>query len=132
MVGRHSQRHSPLLSSVIVPCVSTMLLTWCTCSWIQANPRRFRLWLLGWRKQRWTRFYIPSCHTKKECLSKPRQAHNVDNPKRKLIVLAKDSTKAVDIHLPKQLKCSHCKRNNHAMENCFGLHPDKQPPSDRK
>ena len=61
----------------------------------------------------------------------PRHAHNVSNPKRKPIVPAKDSTNGASNHLPKQLKWSHCGRNNHAVENCFALHPEKQPSSTR-
>jgi hypothetical protein len=34
--------------------------------------------------------------------------------------------------LPKQLKCSYCGRNNYAVENCFALHPEERPSSDRK
>jgi hypothetical protein len=68
-------------------------------------------------------------HAKKDCPSKPKQTHN---PKRKPVVPAKDSTKGAGNQLPKQLKCFHCGRNNHAVENCFALHPEKRPSSDRK
>ena len=34
--------------------------------------------------------------------------------------------------LPKQLKCSHCGRNNYAVEKCFAFHPEKRPTSERK
>ena len=40
-------------------------------------------------------------HTRKDCLSKQRRTQTVGNPKRKPIVLAKDSTKGADNHLPK-------------------------------
>ena len=74
--------------------------------------------------------YCWSCgqtvHAKKDCPSKPRHAHNVGNPKQKPVVPAKDCTKGACNHLPKQLKCSHCGRNTHAVENCFVLHPEKR------
>ena len=34
--------------------------------------------------------------------------------------------------LPKQLKCYHCGRNNHAMKNVFAFHPEKRPTSERE
>jgi hypothetical protein len=68
-------------------------------------------------------------HTKKDCPSKPKHAQN---PKRKPIVPAKDSTKGAGNQLPKQMKCSHCGRNNHAVENCFALHPEKRFSTDRE
>jgi hypothetical protein len=60
---------------------------------------------------------------------KPKQAQN---PRRKPIVLAKDSKKRADNQLPKQLKCSNCGCNNHTVENCFAFHPKKRPSSDQK
>ena len=64
-------------------------------------------------------------HAKKDCPSKQRQAQTIGNPKRKPIVIAKDSTKGANNNLSKQLRCSHCGRNNHAVENCFAFHPKK-------
>ena len=80
--------------------------------------------------------YCWSClhtgHTKKNCPSKQRQAQPVGIPKRTPIVPAKDSTKGEGNRLPKQLRCSHCRRNNHAVDNCFALHLDKRSTSERE
>jgi hypothetical protein len=65
-------------------------------------------------------------HAKKDCPSKQRQAHAVNTPKRKPFVPARGSAKKAGNQLPKQLKCSHCGRNNHAVENCFALHLEKR------
>jgi hypothetical protein len=77
--------------------------------------------------------YCWSCghagHTKNEYPSKPKQAQN---PRRKPVVPAKDSTKGAGNQLPKQLKCFHCGRNDHAVENGFALHPEKRPYFDRE
>lgn len=48
-----------------------------------------------------------SAHAKKYHRLKQMKAHTVNNPKRKPIVTAKDSTKKYGKPLPKQLKCSH-------------------------
>ena len=73
--------------------------------------------------------YCWSCgqagHAKKDCPSKQKQAQTVGNPKRKPFVPAKDSIKGAGKHLPKHLKCFHCRRNNHVVENCFALHLEK-------
>ena len=71
-------------------------------------------------------------HAKKDCPSKQRQAQAVGIPKRKPYVPAQGAAKKAGNQLPKQLKCSHCGRNNHAVENCFALHPEKRPTSERE
>ena len=80
--------------------------------------------------------YYWSCaqagHAKKDCPSKQRQAQTVNNPKRTPVVLAKDSTKGAGNRLSKQLRCSHCGRNNHAVDNCFALHPEKRSSLERE
>jgi hypothetical protein len=73
-----------------------------------------------------------ACHAKKNCPSKQRQAQAVGTPKRKPFVPAQGSAKKAGNQLPKQLKCSNCGRNNHAVENCFVLHPEKCPTSEWK
>jgi hypothetical protein len=74
--------------------------------------------------------YFWSCgwagHAKNDCLSKPKQAQN---PRRKPIISAKDSTKGAGNQLPKQLKCFHCGRNYHVVESYFALHSKKRPSS---
>ena len=128
MVGPHSQRFSPLWISVIVPFDSTMPLIWYLCSSILANPGRLRLRLLDWRRQRWTRPYIVGLVGERATLRKI----VLQSPKRKSVVPAKDPTKGAVNQLPKQLKCSHCGRNNHAVKNCFALHPDKRHSTNQK
>ena len=80
--------------------------------------------------------YCWSCgqasHAKKDCPSKQRQAQTVGNPKRTPVVLAKDSTKGACNRLSKQLRCSHCGHNNHLVDNCFALHPEKRPTLERE
>ena len=80
--------------------------------------------------------YCWSCghagYAKKDCPSKQRQAQTVGNPKRPPVVPAKDSTKGTGNRLPKQLRCFHCGRNNHEVDNYFALHPEKHPISERK
>ena len=71
-------------------------------------------------------------HAKKDCPSKQRQAQVVGTPKRKPFVPAQGSAKKAGNQLPKQLKCSHCGRNNHAVENCFAHHPEKRLISERE
>lgn len=56
----------------------------------------------------------------------------VGTSKRKPFVPAQGATKKAGNQLPKQLKCSHCGRNNHAVENYFALHPDKRPSTNRE
>ena len=71
-------------------------------------------------------------HAKNVCPLKQRQAQIMGNPKRKSVVSTNDSTREVGNYLSKQLRCSHCGRNNHAVENCFALHPDKLHSSERE
>ena len=35
--------------------------------------------------------------------------------------------KGADNCLPKQLRCSHCGCNYHAVDNCFAFHQEKYP-----
>ena len=71
-------------------------------------------------------------HAKKYCPLKQRQVQTASNPKRTPVVPAKDSTKGACNHLPKQLRCFHCGRNNHAVDNYFALHPEKHSSSERE
>lgn len=54
-------------------------------------------------------------HAKKNCPLKQWQAHNVNNSK----------WKPIDKHIPKQLKCFPCRRNNHIVKNSIALHLKK-------
>ena len=76
--------------------------------------------------------YGQASHARKDCPSKQRQAQTVGNPKWKPIVSAKDLMKRPGNHLSKQLRCSHCERNNHAVENFSALYLEKHHFSERE